>query len=43
MKWHNWGAYGPGVWSFLDNSGQAIDWAIEHGAMMATGGLWGFA
>ena len=38
MKWHNWGAYGPGVRSFLDNSGQAIDWAIEHGAMMATSG-----
>ncbi len=38
MKWHNWGAYAPGIWCFLDKSGEAIDWAIEHGAMMSTGG-----
>lgn len=38
MQWHNWGAYAPGVWSFLDNSGAAIDWAIDCGALLATGG-----
>ena len=38
MQWHNWGAYAPGIWCFLDNSGAAVDWAIEHGALMATGG-----
>lgn len=38
MQWHNWGAYAPGIWCFLDYSGEAIDWAIEHGAMMATSG-----
>ena len=38
MQWHNWGAYAPGIWCYLDNSGEALDWAISHGASMSTGG-----
>lgn len=34
MSWHNWGAYGPGIRSYLDNAGTAIDWAIDHGAQL---------
>lgn len=34
MGWHNWAAYGPGIWCYLDHAGQAIDWAIEHGAKL---------
>lgn len=30
MAWHNWCAYAPGLWSYLDNAGRAIDWALEH-------------
>lgn len=38
MQWHNWGAYAPGIWCYLENSGRALDWAISHGASMSTGG-----
>lgn len=38
MGWHNWGAYAPGIWSYLDHAGTAIDWAIGHGARLAHAG-----
>lgn len=37
MQWHNWGAYGPGIWCYLNNAGPAVDWAKTHGAKMYAG------
>lgn len=37
MSYHNWSAYGPGVWCYLNNAGPAVDWALEHGAKMYAG------
>lgn len=38
MAWHNWSAYAPGLWSYLDNAGRAIDWALEHNTKLRYNG-----
>ncbi len=41
MASHNWGAYEPGIRAYLENAGEAIDWAIGHGAkLMGNGSMY---
>lgn len=38
MGYHNWSAYEPGMRAYLENAGEAIDWAISHGAKLVGNG-----
>ena len=39
QQWHNWGARNDAFRSYYDNSGKAVDWALEAGAPLSFNGV----